>query len=131
MIFVREDDAASVAPVIRALAEELAFEFLGYSTHFEEHDRLMRPTDRRPIASRDRPFWRRVAAALVRANVSPNGISLAGMVSGIQPTQQIHLEGSRHLHAALRGHPGVDVYEGMVVGERPKGADVGHAQSST
>jgi hypothetical protein len=35
----------------------------------------------------------------------------AGMLGGIQPTQQIHLKGSRHLHAALRGHSGVDVDE--------------------
>ena len=35
----------------------------------------------------------------------------AGVLGGIQPTQQIHLKGSRHLHAALRGHPGVDVDE--------------------
>ena len=35
----------------------------------------------------------------------------AGMLGGIQPTQQIHLRGSRHLHAALRGRPGVDVDE--------------------
>src|SRR5213078_2372715 len=46
---LREEDAASAAPVTRVLAEELPFESLGYSTHFEEHDRLMRPKDCRPI----------------------------------------------------------------------------------
>lgn len=39
--------------------------------------------DRRPIASRERAVSKRVASWLVRRNVSPNGISIAGMVAGI------------------------------------------------
>ena len=41
------------------------------------------PTDRRPIASRDRPFWQRMATLLAARHVSPNFISVAGMVVGI------------------------------------------------
>lgn len=39
--------------------------------------------DRRPLASRSWPVMQRTAAALARAGVSPNAISLAGMCFGI------------------------------------------------
>ncbi len=39
--------------------------------------------ERRPIASRDLPIMQRIAAWLVRRNVSANGISVAGMFAGI------------------------------------------------
>jgi phosphatidylglycerophosphate synthase len=39
--------------------------------------------DRRPIASRERAVSKRAANWLVRRNVTPNGISIAGMVAGI------------------------------------------------
>src|ERR1700722_9340933 len=42
-------------------------------------DGTYQPTDRRPIASRERPFWQRTASRLARAHVSPNVISIAGM----------------------------------------------------
>ncbi len=42
-----------------------------------------RPTERRPIAARRWPIWQRTATWLARRGVSPNGISLAGMVCGI------------------------------------------------
>jgi phosphatidylglycerophosphate synthase len=41
------------------------------------------PTDRRPIASRQRPIWRRAAGTLARAGLSPNTISIVGMVAGV------------------------------------------------
>lgn len=41
------------------------------------------PTDRRPLASRQRPFWQWTAAKLAAARVSPNGISIAGMFCAI------------------------------------------------
>jgi phosphatidylglycerophosphate synthase len=41
------------------------------------------PTDRRPIASRDRRFWQKMANGLASRHVSPNSISIAGMVVGI------------------------------------------------
>lgn len=41
------------------------------------------PTERRPIASRSWPIFQRAATMLVRWNVSPNTISLAGMVCAI------------------------------------------------
>jgi phosphatidylglycerophosphate synthase len=41
------------------------------------------PTDRRPIASRDRRVWQNVAAFLAARQVSPNSISMAGMAAGI------------------------------------------------
>jgi phosphatidylglycerophosphate synthase len=41
------------------------------------------PTDRRPIKSRERSLWKRVAGSLIRAGVPANSISIAGMVSGI------------------------------------------------
>ena len=39
--------------------------------------------ERRPIASREQKIWQRVAARLVRARVSPNAISIAGMICGV------------------------------------------------
>src|SRR5438093_395837 len=41
-----------------------------------------KPDDRRPIASRERKVWQRVAAALAARNVSPNLISILGMLAG-------------------------------------------------
>jgi phosphatidylglycerophosphate synthase len=41
------------------------------------------PTDRRPIASREKALWQRTSAWLARAGVSANGISMAGMAAGI------------------------------------------------
>lgn len=41
------------------------------------------PTDRRPIASRDRRVWQKLATFLAAWHVSPNSISVAGMVAGI------------------------------------------------
>ncbi len=41
------------------------------------------PTDRRPITSRERKLWQKVAAALAAWNVSPNLISVLGMVVGV------------------------------------------------
>lgn len=41
------------------------------------------PTERRPIAARRWPIWQATATWLARRGVSPNGISLAGMVAGI------------------------------------------------
>jgi len=41
------------------------------------------PTDRRPIASRERPFWQKVAAGLAARRVSPNLISVLGMIAGL------------------------------------------------
>ena len=40
------------------------------------------PTARRPLKSRDRPFFKHLAAALARAGVSPNAISFSSMVFG-------------------------------------------------
>jgi phosphatidylglycerophosphate synthase len=39
--------------------------------------------DRRPIAARDHPLVQRIAARLIRSRVSPNAISVGGMVFGI------------------------------------------------
>lgn len=41
------------------------------------------PTDRRPIASRERRVWQKMAAFLAARHVSPNAISVAGLISGI------------------------------------------------
>lgn len=41
------------------------------------------PTERRPIASRERRVWQKAAAGLAARQVSPNSISIAGMVAGI------------------------------------------------
>ncbi len=41
------------------------------------------PVDRRPIASRDHAVWQRLAARWAAAGVSPNGISVAGMLAAI------------------------------------------------
>ena len=41
------------------------------------------PTERRPIAARGWPVWRRAAATLADAGVSANMISVAGMVAGL------------------------------------------------
>ena len=41
------------------------------------------PGDRRPIAARGWAVWQRTAAGLARRGVSPNSISLAGMLCGL------------------------------------------------
>jgi phosphatidylglycerophosphate synthase len=41
------------------------------------------PTDRRPIASRDQKVWQKLASFLAARQVSPNFISVAGMVAGV------------------------------------------------
>ena len=41
------------------------------------------PTDRRPIASRERPFWQKTAEFLAKRGVSANGISIAGMMAAL------------------------------------------------
>ena len=41
------------------------------------------PAERRPIASRERPFWQWSAGKLAAAGMSPNLISILGMVSGL------------------------------------------------
>src|SRR5579875_3268256 len=41
------------------------------------------PTDRRPLASRQIPFWQKLAAMLAAAGVSPNLISIVGLFCGI------------------------------------------------
>lgn len=42
-----------------------------------------RPADRRPIASRDKEVFKRVAHRLAVWGVSPNAISVAGMGAGV------------------------------------------------
>lgn len=39
--------------------------------------------DRRPIAAREKPVFRRMAAALAASRISPNGISVFGMACGL------------------------------------------------
>jgi phosphatidylglycerophosphate synthase len=46
-------------------------------------DSAYRPTERRPIAARRWPIWQKVAVVLARSRVSPNAISVAGMIAGI------------------------------------------------
>jgi phosphatidylglycerophosphate synthase len=41
------------------------------------------PLDRRPIASRERRVWQQMSAYLAARHVSPNAISIAGMIVGI------------------------------------------------
>lgn len=41
------------------------------------------PTDRRPIATREKQASKRVASWLARRGVSPNAISIAGMIAGL------------------------------------------------
>jgi phosphatidylglycerophosphate synthase len=41
------------------------------------------PTDRRPLASRQQPFWQKTAAMLASAGASPNKISVAGLFCGL------------------------------------------------
>jgi phosphatidylglycerophosphate synthase len=44
---------------------------------------IYEPTDRRPIASRERRIWQKMAAFLAARHVSPNAISIAGLIFGI------------------------------------------------
>jgi phosphatidylglycerophosphate synthase len=46
-------------------------------------ERTYNPADRRPIASRERRLWQRVSGSLTRAGVTPNAISVFGMIAGI------------------------------------------------
>ena len=41
------------------------------------------PTDRRPIANRERVVWQKLASLLAARRVSPNAISVGGMIAGI------------------------------------------------
>jgi phosphatidylglycerophosphate synthase len=41
------------------------------------------PTDRRPIASRERRIWQRLAEFLAAHQASPNAISIMGMLAGV------------------------------------------------
>jgi phosphatidylglycerophosphate synthase len=45
--------------------------------------RIYQPADRRPIASRERKVWQNLADFLAVRHISPNAISVAGMVAGI------------------------------------------------
>ena len=40
------------------------------------------PTGRRPLKTRDWPFFKNLAASLARGGVTPNGISFASIVFG-------------------------------------------------
>lgn len=44
---------------------------------------MHQPTDRRPIASREKRVWKKLANIISRAGVSANVISIAGMIFGI------------------------------------------------
>ena len=44
---------------------------------------IYEPTDRRPLASRNVRLWQNIAARLAAHRVSPNAISIAGMIVGI------------------------------------------------
>lgn len=44
---------------------------------------IYEPTDRRPIASRERWVWQKMAAFLAARQVSPNTISVAGLITGV------------------------------------------------
>jgi phosphatidylglycerophosphate synthase len=46
-------------------------------------EKAYEPTDRRPLASRERKVWQRLAAFLAARQVSPNSISIAGMLAGV------------------------------------------------
>ncbi|MEK6797196.1 MAG: CDP-alcohol phosphatidyltransferase family protein [Spirochaetota bacterium] len=66
--------------------------------------RPYKPKDRRPIASRERRIWKRMAAFLAARRISPNAISITGMIFGIvsgilfAATQFSHNE---HIHRLL------------------------------
>jgi phosphatidylglycerophosphate synthase len=92
------------------------------------------PTDRRPIASRSSPVWRRCAAALARLGVSPNVVSVAGMIAGIvagvafgltasQPTyaRALFLVGAVLVQARLLAN----MLDGMVALETNRASPVG------
>jgi phosphatidylglycerophosphate synthase len=57
------------------------------------------PTDRRPIASRERRIWQRFAALLAAWQISPNAISIAGMLVGI--AAGVALAATRTVEASL------------------------------
>ena len=42
-----------------------------------------KPKDRRPIASRERRVWQKLSTFLANRHVSPNSISVAGMIAGV------------------------------------------------
>jgi phosphatidylglycerophosphate synthase len=56
------------------------------------------PTDRRPIASRERAIWQKLAVSLGNTGVSANSISVAGMVVGV-------LAGAALFATSLTTHP--------------------------
>lgn len=56
--------------------------------------------DRRPLKSRQQPVFQKLASALVRANISPNAISVFGMIAGIASGTTLyataHVDGVAH-----------------------------------
>ena len=56
--------------------------------------------DRRPLKSREKRVFQKLADALVRANVSPNAISIFGMIAGIASGATLyatsHTDGAAH-----------------------------------
>lgn len=58
------------------------------------------PTDRRPLASRQQPFWQKAAAKLAAAHVSPNLISILGLLCGIIAGVLLWCTG--HIHSGQR-----------------------------
>ena len=92
------------------------------------------PTDRRPIASRGRPLWRRAAGALARGGVSPNTISVVGMIAGVLAGVVLALtarypEFSRHLFVAgallVQARLLCNMLDGMVAIETATASPVG------
>jgi phosphatidylglycerophosphate synthase len=61
------------------------------------------PTDRRPIAARERRWSRAVARRLVSWNVPANGISVAGMASGV--LAGVALAATAHAHPRAGSAP--------------------------
>jgi phosphatidylglycerophosphate synthase len=57
------------------------------------------PLDRRPIAARNLKVFQHLAGWLARRGVSPNGISVAGMVAGV--AAGLALAGTAHLEGLL------------------------------
>lgn len=84
--------------------------------------------ERRPIATREKPFFKKCAATLARAGFTPNQISLMSIVFGVMAGVAFATaQGWMLLTAALfiQGRLLCNLFDGMVAVEHGKGSPVG------
>jgi len=93
------------------------------------------PTDRRPLASRELKIWQRFTTVLAARNVSPNLISILGMIAGIAAGIALYatsrVDGWQQRILELAGAAGIqlrllaNMLDGMVAIARQRASPLG------